>query len=324
MTNPYQILEVPESSSEDDVKRAYKKLAKKYHPDNKETGSDAKFKEITAAYEEITNPKPKEQNWEGSEGWPQGFPFPGNFGVDFGGFGFGQGKQIQFPHLEVEVPLTFEESVLGCKKTISVNKYIKCDSCHGSGDKPTSEKCKTCDGRGQKTIRTSHNMVMMAQCDKCFGSGKVADPCSDCNGKGAKLTPKNFEVQMPGALDGTSAIGLRGGGHWFYNKMNHGYSDIILHPKITKDAEMSINGIDVVSIINVSLIEALTGVIIKVRTVLGEQDLEIPKLSKNKDVLTKNGFGAVRGNIKGNHKFILNVNYPVNVDDLIKVLKENV
>jgi molecular chaperone DnaJ len=213
----YTTLGISKTASGDDIKRAYRKLAHQYHPDKGEKGNAEKFKEVSEAYQVLSDPSKRSQydqfgqayNGARGQGGAQGFG-----GFDFSGFSggtggfedafdifsdiFGGGQRQQQSRrergvdLEMELYLTFEEAVFGVEREVQIEKKDTCPKCEGSGAEPGSKisTCPKCHGAGQ--IRTSRRTIFgqlasVATCDRCEGSGKTAEtPCKECNGSGAK------------------------------------------------------------------------------------------------------------------------------------------
>jgi molecular chaperone DnaJ len=302
MKSPHEILGIKSTATEEQVKKAYRKLAAKYHPDvNKEPDANAKFKEITAAYDQILK---KEENPQISRNTIR--------------------RIIHFMPLQTVVELSFVESVIGCKKTIKVSRHIKCESCDGSGGYFTTYSCATCNGMGTKAVRSNGFMTIMEGCTSCEGTGKVFEKCSTCTGQATSLTDVNFDVSLPGGIQNNQTVRLGGAGHYQSTPMGVGYSDILIYVKVIPDKNMSMEGFNVISKLEVSLLQALEGVECKVNTVYGESTLQIPKLSKNNDKVIKNDCGAKHPNGMGDHIFVLDVKYPDDVNKLITALKDEV
>ena len=246
----YSILGVSKDATADDLKRAYRKLAKQYHPDAQHTEQDkknaeAKFKEINEAYSVLSDENKRAQydkfgsNFEqagfggsGFGGFNGGaYDFSGFGGIDidledilgsvFGG-GFGSSKKsqglVRGADIRTSISLKFEEAAFGVKKEINVTRNEKCDTCNGSGAKPGSKiiTCDKCGGRGK--IQMTQNTIMGAfstvkTCDKCSGTGKVIEtPCEKCSGKGIVRKTKKIEINVPAGIDDGQAISLRGEG----------------------------------------------------------------------------------------------------------------
>ncbi len=304
MKTPQEILGIGSSASESEIKKAYKKLASKYHPDiNKEPGSEEKFKEITAAYESLSQSKniPTAKTWHS---------------VNFT-------RVIRYPTLTYPLNLNIVESALGCKKTIRVSRYTKCSGCEGQGGFFTVDDCEVCHGSGHKNIGKNGNFTIMTHCHLCEGVGKFFSKCNLCSGQGTSLTEINFDVSIPGGVSHGQTIRLGGGGHYESSPLGRGYADAFISVSVTPEKGMTLDGLNVISTLEINLLEALQGASKTIDTVHGETILIIPPLSKNKDQVIKKGFGAkhpVHG--AGDHVCILNVQYPENINDLITFLKD--
>lgn len=305
MKNPYEILGLDQSASEADIKKAYRKLASKYHPDvNKEPEAESKFKEATSAYQVLTNPSQSQFTQEQSTWRSTTF------------------RSIQFPPLQSSIEISFTESVLGCKRNIRVSRYIKCDSCHGQGVFFTVDTCTACKGMGHKAVRVNNFMTVMDMCALCEGSGRTFEKCSACESKGAVLVDINFDVNVPGGIHNEQIIRLGGGGHFQSSPLGVGYSDAFILVKVHPDPEMTLDGFNVISTIKISLLDALTGNKMQVRTVSGNTTIHIPKLSRHKDTIIEKGLGAKREQASGDHIFILDVLYPDDVSKIVSSLQE--
>lgn len=309
MKSPYEVLGVSPSSSEEEIKKAYRKLAAKYHPDrNKGPDAEAKAKEINIAYEQLTKKKETPQ--------PQPPPVQNVWRASFS-------RIVQFPPLQVNITIDFAESVLGCKKTINVSRYIRCEKCQGRGGFLTVDNCPSCHGLGHKATRVVGNMTVMDMCSSCEGAGKLFTKCETCDGKAAILTDRSFDVSIPGGIYNDQVIRLSGGGHFQSSPLGVGYSDAFIVISVMPDKEMVLDGINVISTLRVPLMEALTGTTLNVRTVHGDSVVEIPKLSRNKDIVLKKGFGAKHPAFGvGDHAFVLDVYYPDDVSDIVSALQE--
>jgi len=303
----YKKLELSDNATPEEIQAAFRKQAKKYHPDKKD-GDEVKFKEINEAYQTLTNPKQSPGDFD-NDGDPFG---PGGFGINFNPFG--SGRQIkQIPNIIVNVDLTFNESVLGCEKEIKCHRHIMCNDCSGNGFETLADNCSDCGGKGNKVIKQM-NMVFMMTCDKCNGVGKKTQDCKKCKGDGATETDMTINVKLPQGVPNNQKIRLQGAGNYVAPGFN---TDVILNPNVESDADMSLDGNDVVSTLEVSLLEALEGTSKKVRTVKGEHTLKIPAKIRNKEKLSVSGYGANGGN----HVFNLDVKYPNDVSEIINLLK---
>ena len=233
------MLGVSKTASADEIKRAYRKLAHEHHPD-KQSGNEAKFKEINEAYQVLSDDKKRQQyDTYGSAGPSMG---SGQGGGGFGGFDFGQGfggginvedifdmfggsfggggrtVETRGADIEAELSISLPEALLGVKKILEVEKYSACSVCSGSGAKPGSEivTCKTCDGKGQ--VRESlgmlfGNMMRAVVCSNCHGSGKAPkETCKDCKGEGRIRKRERVDFEIPGGVTEGAAFSLRGQG----------------------------------------------------------------------------------------------------------------
>ena len=310
----YDTLELTSSATLDEVKKQFKKLAAKYHPDvNKEPDAADKFKAIKEAYEVITNPPPP----------PPAHPFGGvdSFFQD-AIFSHFVRAVTHRPPLKITTNLTFAESVLGCKKAIRVQKMVMCESCLGHGAKATGAVCSTCNGRKQKN-HLKGNVILVEPCSNCKASGKAWLECTDCKGAGAISAERSLDIKLQGGLQNGQKIQLRGGGH--YNPQTNSFEhdgfvgDAIVTVTVAQEDNMKLSGMDVISKLDVTLLEALEGVKKSVKTVNGDAYLKVPAGSRNKDELSLAGCGVPS---QGVHKFILDVHYPDPIADLVDCIKQ--
>lgn len=310
MKTPREILEVNDSASEGEIKKAYRKLAAKYHPDvNKEQGSEDKFKEITKAYESLTQNKNEISTDVPSRSWRT----------------VNVSRIIHHPPLTSSLNLSIAESALGCKKTIQVSRHTKCSACEGQGGFFTVDACEACKGTGRRNMSSNGNgrFIVVNICHLCEGIGKSFNKCASCSGQGTVLIEVSFDVSIPGGVNHGQAIRLGGGGHYESSPLGQGYGDAFISLSVTSEKGMNLDGINVISTVEISLLEALQGVNKTVNTIHGESVLIIPPLSKNRDQVIKKGFGAkhpVQGT--GDHVCILDVSYPSNVNGLVTFLKD--
>jgi len=317
----YKLLDVKEGSTEDEVNKAFRKLAIKYHPDkNKDDpiGAEKKFKEINEAFQTINNP---EKFRDSGVGFQQQH--------NHGGFDMSdifrhvmhqqQVPRNQKPTAQASVKITFAQSVLGCAKDITFKRYEKCSGCNGNGGKTTVDNCISCGGTGQKQM-VSGNVRMVRGCEVCNGSGKKFDACKSCVGIGSKTESFTCNVNLPGGLENQQRIRLEGAGN-FEVSSPHGdmRSPVIIAIEVEKDFDMILVEENVVSNITINLLEALQGTNKKVRTVKGDLTLKVRAKTKNKDILKVGGYGVAGA---GAHLFNINVDYPDNVDDLINILEK--
>ena len=240
----YEVLGVDKSASEDEIKRAYKKMARKYHPDlnpdNKE--AEEKFKEVNEAYEVLSDSDKKarydqfgfagvDPNYGAGAGGGAygagGFDF-GDLGDIFGsffggGFGSAQRRNPNAPQrgesIRLSVTISFEEAAFGCEKEVSVDRYETCAVCHGSGcaDGTSPEVCPDCHGSGQVQVRRQTPMGVFATtspCGRCGGKGRIIKtPCTACRGSGLERKRRTIQAKIPAGIDNGQTISLRGQGH---------------------------------------------------------------------------------------------------------------
>ena len=238
----YEVLGVDKGASEAEIKKAYRSLAKKYHPDVNpgDKDAEARFKEVNEAYEVLSDADKKAKYDQyghaafdptaGAGGGYGGFGGFGGFGdVDLGdifGSFFGGGGSRQRRNngpqkgedIELNVTVEFEEAVFGCKKNVSFQKYAKCSSCNGSGSSDgKAETCPTCRGSGQKRVVQNLGGMQFQStvtCDTCRGTGKyVKNPCQKCRGAGYERVTKNITVDIPAGIDHGKGLVIRGAGN---------------------------------------------------------------------------------------------------------------
>ncbi|MGJ0906262.1 molecular chaperone DnaJ [Clostridium botulinum] len=335
----YALLGLEKGASEEDIKKAFRKLAIKYHPDKNKGNKEAeeKFKEINEAYQVLSDPQKKAQydqfgttDFNGAGGFdPSGF---GGFDFsDMGGFGdifdsfFGGGfssggRRKNGPQrgadIETAINLTFEEAVFGAEKEISVNKHENCDNCNGTGAKPgTSAKtCDKCGGTGKIRIQKNTilgSMVTETSCDKCGGSGKVIEnPCNKCHGKGKIRKNKKIKVKVPAGVDTGNVIPLRGQGEPGNNGGPTG--DLYINIRVDSHPTFKRKGFDVYIEKHISFAQAALGVEIKVPTVDGEVKYEVPAGTQPGTVFRLKGKGVPRINstARGNQYVTIIVDIP--------------
>lgn len=300
----YETLGLETSASTEEVSKAFKKMAARFHPDvNKESDAEEKFKNINSAYQLINNP-------------PVHTPFNDHFKQNV------NVRTVSIPEpIHLQTHLTFVESVLGCTKEFQAEKYVQCSTCDGVGGvgKNICEKCK---GRGKSIFKEGRN-TFIVECDACNGLGKQLEQCTTCSGSCVVLQTKKFTVPITGAIGG-QVIRLRGGGHFQVHPFfGNGYGDAYIHVTVESHLTMKIDGTNVISTIEISLLESLEGTKKTVETVKGKILLKIPAGTRNKDEIELKEYGVVDDSQKGSHIFKLDVKYPTDKEKLIKLLKED-
>ncbi len=320
----YEVLGVDKSADENTIKKAYRTLAKKYHPDMNpgDKEAEAKFKEVNEAYDVLSDPdkKAKYDQYGHAAFDPSSGMGGGGFG-GFGGFGdfgfdindifssfFGGSSSsrrngpIRGESVNVRMTLTFEEAFFGCKKEVKYRKAQKCSECGGSGaEKGTSPKtCTACGGSGQVRVQTRTPFGIMQSsktCETCRGTGKIIEKkCPKCSGNGIEVISKTLEVNIPAGIDDGQSIALRGQGNDGLNGGSAGDLNIIIsvrpHPVFERD------GYDLYCEIPITFAEATLGAEIDVPTMEGTQKLTIPEGTQTGAVFTLKNKGVTRINSK--------------------------
>ncbi|MFH0970507.1 MAG: molecular chaperone DnaJ [Candidatus Diapherotrites archaeon] len=326
----YSILGIDRSATPEQVKAAYKKLAKQWHPDvNKERNATEKFKEISEAYSILSNQEKRQtydqfgseavnQGFSGSgQGGMPGFDFSDFFSGGMGGFGnmedllrqaFGgefygreNNRRETISHVRVDVELTFEEAALGTTKSISITHLTACPACNGTGSKTgKKETCPTCRGRGMATQikRTPFGMFQTTfPCSHCRGTGEtISNPCKTCDGKGSVKKTAELDVTIPPGVDTGNHLRVPGQGNYSHGKKGDAY--VVLHvkphPLFKRDGE------DVYAEQFIPYEEAVLGGEISIPTLDGKKTtITIPPGTKTGKVFRLKGKGIARLNENG-------------------------
>lgn len=321
----YEVLGIEKGASEDEIKKAFRKLAIKYHPDKNRGNKEAeeKFKEINEAYQVLSDPE-KRSNYDrfgtaDFNGAGGGFgDFQGGFG-DFsdlgdifgsffgGGFGGGSRRNPNAPErgndLEYAITLTFEEAVFGVKKEINLTRSESCETCHGTGAKhgTSAKKCDKCGGSGR--IRVQRNtplgsFVTETSCDKCGGKGTIiTDPCPDCHGSGHVRKRRKISVNIPAGVDTGNVIPLRGQGE--HGKNGGPAGDLYINIKVIPSKQFKRQGFDIYIDTHISFPKAALGTEITVPTIDGDVKYTVPAGTQSATVFRLKGKGIPRVNSSG-------------------------
>ena len=349
----YEVLGIGKNATDAEIKSAYRKLAKKYHPDlnpgNKE--AEEKFKEVNEANDVLSDPQKRQRydqfgfagvdpnyaaaNGGGAGGFGGGFGgvdlgdifgdiFGGGFGGGFGGFGGGSSTHTaNVPRkghdIQASVILTFEEAAHGCSKKITINRQDTCPDCGGTGAaKGTSpETCPDCGGRGYVVTqqRTPFGVMQSQQpCSHCGGRGTIIrNPCKTCRGTGKTAARKSLEINIPAGIDDDQNIALRGQGDAGSNGGPAG--DVIVHVTVKADPMFERDGYDVTIHVPITFSQAVLGDDVEVPTVDGRIVQHIPEgtQSGTKFRLRGQGIQYLNGRGRGDQYVIVDVEIPKKV-----------
>lgn len=300
LNEAYKILDLNEGVTQEEAKKKYRDLTKKYHPDvNKEPNAEDKFKEINKAYECI-------KNGEGDEKI-----------ASYGHNPFSRQQTIYLRNIELKLTIDFKESVLGCKKEMKYSRISKCQDCGGAGEVKLNNGCDACSGNGQ-VIKRQGGMVMVSSCTKCNGKINIED-CKLCKGEGNLHTDVSINVSVPaGILDG-NILKLQGMGNYAGSVMGlmDQYTDALCHVSVNKHNGLHIDGKNVVSKLKISLLDALIGCKNTVETINGNVEINIIPRSRHFEeiIIPKCGVGGI-----GNQRVILDVEYPESIEKIVEIL----
>jgi molecular chaperone DnaJ len=354
----YKLLGVDKNASIDEIKKAYRKLAVKYHPDKGGPKEDeAKFKEINEAYQVLSDPQKRKAYDQFGHNGPRmgggsgegGFN-PNDFAQGFGGSGFNVnfedlgglgdifgdmfgGGRSRRPKkgadLETSIAIDFMESVKGVEKELVLDKYSECEKCKGSGAEPGSSKktCPTCNGSGQIRKERQTMLGVIAQtavCDECKGTGKVPErKCSKCHGEGREKDRKPMKVKIPAGIDSGQTIRLSGKGEAGPAGIPSG--DLYLTVMIRSDKRFKREGANILSEAEISFPQAALGTTVDVETVEGKVKLKVPAGTQSGKVfrLSDKGMPVLNGNRKGDHLVTVNVKTPTRLSRKQKKMLED-
>lgn len=343
----YEVLGINKSATQDEIKKAYRQLAKKYHPDNKETGDAEKFKEASEAYSVLSDENKRktydqfgqaafDQNAGGSNPFSgsgfDGFNFNGGDFGDlndilrsmFGGFGAGSSQRrssysngpVDGDDRLITIKIKFNDAINGTKVNLPLDYDEPCESCRGTGAKNGTEfeTCPTCKGKGRVLMqqRTIFGVMQTEQaCPDCGGTGKrIKSTCPDCGGKGYKHIKKTVEVSIPAGINNGQRIRLSRKGDRGVNGGSNG--DLYVEVRVENDATFERKGNDIYLTVPLSFIDACLGAKISVPTVYGNVDVDIPAGTQPNQVLRLKGKGVkdLRGSSYGDEYIKIDVKIP--------------
>lgn len=353
----YKVLGVSKKASDDEIKKAYRKLARKYHPDRNpdDAAAEEKFKEVQGAYDTLSDSEKREQYDQGGAfggfggpGGPGGGPFAGGGfpgggagGADFGdifsnifgrsGGGRAQAQQQRGRDLETELSLSFDQAVNGAQVSVSVPKEERCTTCHGSGAKPGTAPvtCPRCGGRGIDA--ESQGLFSISQpCPQCGGAGQIIeDPCPTCGGSGLTRQTKRYKVNIPAGVKDGARIRLAGKGE--AGPRGGPPGDLYVVTRVTASPIFKrLDGGNLEVTVPITIAEALRGATIEVPTLDGTKRIKVPAGTKHGTVQRLRGEGPPkpRGKGRGDIRYRLEIEMPqeltkeqrVAVDELAEAL----
>ncbi|MGT2801748.1 molecular chaperone DnaJ [Streptococcus henryi] len=340
----YDRLGVSKDASQDEIKKAYRKLSKKYHPDiNKEAGAEEKYKEVQEAYETLGDEK-KRASYDqfGPAGANGGFGggaggFGGFDGAGFGGFEdifssfFGGGGGMRNPNaprqgddLQYRVNLSFEEAIFGVEKEVSYNREASCSTCSGTGAKPGTSPvtCGRCHGQGVINVDTQTPLGMMRRqvtCDVCHGTGKeIKEPCTTCHGTGHEKKTHKVSVKIPAGVETGQQIRLQGQGEAGFN--GGPYGDLFVIINVLPSNKFERNGSTIYYTMNINFVQAALGDTVEIPTVHGDVEMTIPAGTQTGKTFRLKGKGApkLRGGGQGDQHVTVNIVTPTKLNEAQK------
>ncbi len=335
----YEVLGVQRNAASDEIKKAFRRLARQYHPDvNKEPDAEARFKEINEAYEVLSDSQKRAMydrfghsmpggGGTGFDPFAGGDPFSTIFDAFFGGqsgMGTGSGGRTQRgpqrgADLRYNLNISFEEAIFGCEKEIEFRRLEVCSACNGSGAEPGTDpvRCPRCGGTGEIRQRAPiFNMVTVTTCDTCGGTGQVIPiPCRVCGGEGRVRQTRKITVKVPAGVDGNSQIRITGEGEAGPRGGPHGNLYVALnvepHPYFVRD------GNDIVLELRLNVAQATLGDEIEVPTVDGKEWLKIPAGTQTGQTFRLRGKGVpyLRQHGRGDQVIVARVVVPTRLND---------
>lgn len=333
----YEVLGISKTAGEADIKKAFRTLAKQYHPDANpnDKNAEAKFKEVNEAYSVLSDSDKKARYDQyghagvdpnsgagGYGGFNGGFDVGDIFGDIFGSVFGGSQRRSRYSNspakgedVAYRITLTFEEAVFGCKKDVSYNRVERCATCDGSGAAKGSspETCPTCHGSGQVTTqqRTPFGVMQSSRaCERCRGKGKiVSQPCTDCHGSGYVKKLKKLEIAIPAGIDDGQRIALAGQGSAGEN--NGPYGDLVVLVSVRPHTIFERDGYNLNCTIPITFVEATLGAKIIIPTLEGKGELTIPEGTQSGTVFAVRGKGVQNVNGRGRGDLFVTVEIEV-------------
>ena len=345
MKDYYEILGITKSASEEDIKKAFRKLAQKYHPDKK-GGDEAKFKELSEAYTVLSDKKKRAEYDTYGKTFAGGGP-SGAQGAGFGGFDFsnfqqgfhgfnGQGQNVEFDlgdifgeffgggdatggrprgrDISIDIELSFKESVFGAERRVLISKMAVCDVCNGSGAKKDSKMmtCKTCNGKGE--IRETRNtffgnFTSSRTCPTCHGRGEIPETaCETCRGDGVVKRQEEVRINVPSGVQDGEMIRMPGRGE---AAKGGGGGDLYVKLHVKKDAAFTREGNNLLTALPIKLTDALLGGEYRIRTLDGEESVKVAAGVVHGEIIRIRGKGVPSGKgVRGDLLVRIDVEFP--------------
>ena len=340
----YEVLGVQKGASEEEIKKAYKKMARKYHPDLNPGDKDAeeKFKEVNEAYEVLSDSEKKARYDQfgfagvdpnfgaggGGYGGGAGFDF-GDLGDIFGSFfggGFGGGRRTnpnapqRGESIRLSLAISFEEAAFGCEKELELDRYESCETCHGSGAAPgtSPETCPDCGGSGVVQTRRQTPMGVFAStapCSRCGGRGKIIkEPCKDCRGSGMVRRRRKIQASVPAGIDNGQTISIRGQGHAGKNGGPAG--DLLVTITVRPHELFRREGTSVLCEAPITFPQAVLGAELEIPTIDGKVKYDIPEGTQSGTTFRLKGKGipALNGRGRGDQYVTVYIETPRNLN----------
>ena len=340
----YEVLGVSRGASEDEIKKAYKKMARKYHPDLNpgDKTAEEKFKEVNEAYEVLSDADKKarydqyghagvDPNFGAGGfggGFDGGFDF-GDLGDIFGSFfggGFGGGRRTnpnapqRGESIRMSIAISFEEAAFGCEKAVTVERYETCDTCHGNGCAPgtSPEVCPDCHGTGTVQVRRQTPMGVFATsspCPKCGGKGRIIhQPCKDCRGSGMVRKKKTIQASIPAGIDNGQTISIRGQGNAGKNGGPAG--DLLITITVRPHELFRREGTSVLCEAPITFTQAVLGAELEIPTIDGKVKYTLPEGTQSGTTFRLKGKGipSINGRGRGDQHVTVYIETPKNLN----------
>lgn len=340
----YEVLGVSRGASEDEIKKAYKKMARKYHPDLNpgDKTAEEKFKEVNEAYEVLSDADKKARyDQYGHAGVDPNFGaggFGGRFDGSFdfgdlgdifgsffgGGFGGGRRTNPNAPQrgesIRMSIAISFEEAAFGCEKAVTVERYETCDTCHGNGCAPgtSPEVCPDCHGTGTVQVRRQTPMGVFATsspCPKCGGKGRIIhQPCKDCRGSGMVRKKKTIQASIPAGIDNGQTISIRGQGNAGKNGGPAG--DLLITITVRPHELFRREGTSVLCEAPITFTQAVLGAELEIPTIDGKVKYTLPEGTQSGTTFRLKGKGipSINGRGRGDQYVTVYIETPKNLN----------